>query len=411
MKNTLVSLVLFVALLLAGCGRTEIETPLALSETTDIPLSSPTVYVPPVPANTPSPAFTPTPQVTATTDPVGLQFIAIPEQLMPLGETFLPLDVNQFLRFRDFPADEMMWKAIASEHIALTITNGVVVATPIDPTWIGSETVQVEACEPTGACVTGEIVYSILDEAAFSGVRVTYVGSSGFLITVGDKKVLIDALFEGFPDGYVLPEDVQNPLLKAEPPFDNVDLILATHNHADHFTATMVRQHLQNNPKAIFISTTQAASQLADLGNRVIAVDPVTGIPVQVEANGIQIEAIYLNHGFAQNDANEIFNNGYIVTINDIKIFHTGDINALQDIRQYNLAEMTIDFAFISHVFLNSGNAGSILRDDIGADYLFPMHYEYTHLAFNADAVKASYPEAIIFYRELESWFMPLSEN
>ena len=29
-------------------------------------------------------------------------------------------------------------------------------------------------------------------------VNVTYVGNAGFLINIGDKKILIDALFKGF---------------------------------------------------------------------------------------------------------------------------------------------------------------------------------------------------------------------
>ena len=106
--------------------------------------------------------------------------------------------------------------------------------------------------------------------ADLSGIRVTFVGNSGFLITVGDQEVLIDALFEGLP------------------PFDDVDLILATHDHPDHFSATLVEQYLQNNPQAIFMSTKQAASQLTGFGDRVIAVDPVAGSPVNLEANGIR---------------------------------------------------------------------------------------------------------------------------
>jgi hypothetical protein len=40
--------------------------------------------------------------------------------------------------------------------------------------------------------------------ASFDGVRVTFVGNAGSLITVGNKKVLIDALFRGFEGSYNL---------------------------------------------------------------------------------------------------------------------------------------------------------------------------------------------------------------
>ena len=45
---------------------------------------------------------------------------------------------------------------------------------------------------------------------------------------------------------------------------DNVDLILATHNHADHFDPIAVGRHLRANPEARFVSTKQAVKSLRD---------------------------------------------------------------------------------------------------------------------------------------------------
>ncbi len=143
----------------------------------------------------------------------------------------------------------------------------------------------------------------------------------------------------------------------------------------------MVRQHMQNDPKAMFISTAQAASQLADFGNRVIAVDPVAGTPVQVEANGIQVEAIYLPHGYPPDDPNEVFNNAYVVTINGIKFFHSGDIADLNNVLPYHLADQSIDLAFILHFFLQDDGLKSVFLEGIGAKYLFPIHCVYTQPA------------------------------
>jgi L-ascorbate metabolism protein UlaG (beta-lactamase superfamily) len=242
---------------------------------------------------------------------------------------------------------------------------------------------QAALLEPTATPVPTNTVAPTADP---SGVKVTFVGNSGFLITVGDQKVLIDALFEGFPR------------------FNDVDLILATHSHPDHFSATLVRQYMQKNPKAIFISTKQAASQLTGFGDRIIVVDPVAGSPVNVEANGIGVEAIYLNHGYPPNAPSEVFNNGYVVTIGPVKFFHTGDIDDLQDARQYNLAEQNIDLAFIQHFFLMDDNARSLIDEVVGAKYLFPIHYEFTIPTFDADKINNYFPDAIIFSAKLESW-------
>ncbi|MBL6983054.1 MAG: MBL fold metallo-hydrolase [Anaerolineales bacterium] len=258
--------------------------------------------------------------------------------------------------------------------------------------------------EPTATPVPTNTLAPTID---LNGVSVTFVSNSGFLITVGDQKVLIDALFEGSP-----PDTVQTLLLNAKPPLDDVDLILATHNHPDHFSATLVQQYMENNSKAIFMSTKQAASQLTGFGDRVIIIeDPVVGSPVNVEVNGIGVEAIYLNHGYPPNDPSEVFNSGYVVTIDPVKFFHSGDIGDLQDARQYNLAEQKIDLAFIQHFFLLDDNARSLIDKVVGAKYLFPIHYKFTTPAFDEYKIKNYFPDAIIFSSELESWPRSLPTN
>jgi L-ascorbate metabolism protein UlaG (beta-lactamase superfamily) len=232
--------------------------------------------------------------------------------------------------------------------------------------------------------------------AGAANAKVTFVGNSGFLIAVGKQKVLIDA-----PAAFS-PADAAT----AKPPFDDVDLILATHSHGDHFSASQVRQHMQNNPKAIFMSTMQAAGQLTDLGDRVVAMNPGVGSPVDATANGIRVEAIYLNHG-PSDDPSEVFNNGYVVTIGAIKFFHTGDVYDLEDARQYRLAEQNIDLGFIQHYFFLDDTAKSLMDEIVGAKHVFPIHYELTTPAFDASTIRTYVPDAIIFSARLESWTMP----
>ena len=237
---------------------------------------------------------------------------------------------------------------------------------------------------------------------SFDQIQVTIVGNSGFLIAAGDRKVLIDAFFEGFPPGYTLPTNVRDLLVKAQPPFDHVDLILATQAHGDVFSAAVVKHNLQTCPNTVFVSTTQASSQLPNFGERVIAADPAESSPVNLEAYGIKVEAIYMSHGYPPNDPKEIFNNAYIVTLNGTTFFHTGDIADLQDVEQYRLADKHIDIAFIQHFHLLDDGFRDLLKHDIGATYLFPIHYQFTEPVFDANVVLSNYPQAILFNVELE---------
>jgi L-ascorbate metabolism protein UlaG (beta-lactamase superfamily) len=244
------------------------------------------------------------------------------------------------------------------------------------------------------------------------GVSVTYVGNAGFLIKAGDKKILMDATFKGYAGQYQLPASIQEQIALGRPPFDGLDLILATHAHGDHFDPDLTRQCLQNNPKAVFGSTSQVTSKLTEFPDRVVTFNPTQGNADCKESQGINIEALYLPHGAKASDGKELLNYGYIVSVNGIRIFHTGDIDLQQfsydDFRGYQLPEKKIDLAFIQH-FLLTPDPGEtkFVREGIGSQYVLPSHYHYTVPPLDTSLVLRNYPDAVLFRNELQNWIMP----
>lgn len=242
-------------------------------------------------------------------------------------------------------------------------------------------------------------------------VDVTYVGNSGFLLNIGDKKILIDALFKGFEGNYELPQDIQDKLTSAQAPFDDVDLILVTHAHGDHINPDMVRKHLQNNPKAIFASTQQLVDALHDSTDRCIGFNPTKEKSESKVINGISIETFYFPHG----PDSRIINIGFLISVNEITIFQTGDVDfdqfTFEEFRLLQLPERKIDLAFIQHFYLTSDSISKqFVTKGIGGKYIIPIHYHFTTPSFDKAIVKANYPDAILFDKELESWEMPLKE-
>jgi L-ascorbate metabolism protein UlaG (beta-lactamase superfamily) len=67
---------------------------------------------------------------------------------------------------------------------------------------------------------------------------VRYVANSGMLVTVDGRRFLIDAPIRSGVDPYATssPEERQR-LEGAQPPYDNIEAILITHWHEDHFSA------------------------------------------------------------------------------------------------------------------------------------------------------------------------------
>ena len=247
-------------------------------------------------------------------------------------------------------------------------------------------------------------------------VIVTFVGNAGFLITSGDKKILIDATFRGYKDVYELPPDIQEKIAKAQPPFDSIDVILATHAHGDHFNADLTIQHMKNNPNTIFASTEQLTSTLKDFPDRVITFNPSGGKTDRKELRGISIEAIYLPHGSFDANKTEILNYGYIVNLNGIKLFHTGDVDlqlfSFDEFRAYQIPEKNIDLAFIQHFYLTDNQSErKFVNEGIGSRFIFPIHYYYTTPPIDTASVKSNYPDAVVFRHELQKWVMPATEQ
>jgi L-ascorbate metabolism protein UlaG (beta-lactamase superfamily) len=258
---------------------------------------------------------------------------------------------------------------------------------------------------------TPQIFINPTPDAALADVQVRMVGNSGFLVTIGEYKILIDGLFHGFNGGCALPAAIYNVVVNGAPPFDDIDLILATHDHSDHFDPEPVRLYMQDHPAVVFASTAQVASQLSEFGDRVISLDATDGNPVQADFNGIHVQAFFLTHGVAPAGENTIMNNGYVVTVNGISFFHTGDID-LQIIpetvfQSYGFPEMGLDFAFIPHFFLESAVYQPLITGVINSRYIISSHYLCSTSDPDQRLIERNFPGTVFFTHALETWGSP----
>src|SRR5215207_7881776 len=117
------------------------------------------------------------------------------------------------------------------------------------------------------------IVYFVMDQPWASGtpagvvpeatsppqaptVEITYIANEGVLIRSGDKQVLIDGLHREYGPEYAFLPDAQRVQIEtAKAPFNEIDLILVSHRHLDHFHPESVGLHLQHNPKGFLVSS------------------------------------------------------------------------------------------------------------------------------------------------------------
>jgi glyoxylase-like metal-dependent hydrolase (beta-lactamase superfamily II) len=103
-------------------------------------------------------------------------------------------------------------------------------------------------------------------------VSVRYVANAGVLVEMAGARVLIDApVREGIPPYATSSADERTRLERAQPPYADVDAILVTHWHEDHFSAKAVAAHLASSPRTVLASSPEVVA-------RVRAVAPGLGV-------------------------------------------------------------------------------------------------------------------------------------
>jgi len=156
-------------------------------------------------------------------------------------------------------------------------------------------------------------------------------------------KILIDAIFSDVPGRYVGPsKSMLTQMINAVEPFNNIRLVLVTHSDSDHFNAEFSAKYLEKNTKTQLVAPQQVVTLLEKqpdfekIKNQVIEVTPkrggfdLIGETKRLTIGNIDIAVVGLRHvpytrGGGPDAKINTQNNGYIINLDSVKIFHAGD--------------------------------------------------------------------------------------
>ena len=245
------------------------------------------------------------------------------------------------------------------------------------------------------------------DSQTQSNVVITYLQNDGVLISDGTDKVLIDAVFTSAPGWINLNAAESAKITNAQEPYDDVDLVLITHVHGDHFGVSAVNTHLSNNANARLIAPPQVAANFS--GSQIIRTSPARGQSDTLNVNGIEVEVLHLRHFDAFNfDFSGIQNFGYLIKVGDMKILHLGDADmTVENFQNFGLADRGIDVVLIP-TFNTPAHLMTTHRDALNSQ-IQPAHIIALHLAPGIipsiiQQVNTLYPGATIFSTPLETF-------
>jgi L-ascorbate metabolism protein UlaG (beta-lactamase superfamily) len=244
-----------------------------------------------------------------------------------------------------------------------------------------------------------------------SPIEVTYIANEGILIATHDKKVLIDALFDNPNPNYAAPsKDMLEGMQSGRAPFDNVDLVLVTHNHPDHFSPSFAARFIKNNPNALLMAAADAVDALKEsvkdweyVQDRVFSFELKPGETAEKSVNGISVRLFRTLHS---GDLESPQNLMYLIKMNGRTIFHEGDSDGkLSTFKNFGFDKEKIDLALVHFWFpLNPEGERIIL------EVLKPGHVGLIHLPkrlepdapSKIDMIKSHYEDIFLFIKQGE---------
>jgi len=254
-----------------------------------------------------------------------------------------------------------------------------------------------------------------------SMAMVTYIANEGFLIQTSNGKMLVDALFGGIKGRWCeQPDDsLLNLIINGQPSFDNIDVVLVSHYHVDHFNEKMVTEFMVKNPKTILFCPDQVNqllkknSSYPQFSERVRTIHYTQHKDTSFVTGDIQIRAMTMNHGaYLEKDTitgelkdlhKDVENIAYLIKTNGCTFFHGGDasIKAFENFKEAFHESEKVDFAFLDRVFMQPAGM-KVISELIKPEKLIFMHIEPSRVEYYKNVVK-DFPEIFIFSKPLES--------
>ncbi len=216
--------------------------------------------------------------------------------------------------------------------------------------------------------------------------KISYVSNAGVLLTFNKKKVLVDGLCNSVVPIFKNPPlEIQTQIIRGISPYKNIDLILFTHHHPDHFDPQSTVNFLKHHPNTVVIANQDAISEICRLhsgwaNSQLIQANTLMGLNENLhEVDGVKIWAISLLH--EGDEYKYVENFAYLIEVGGKKILHVGDAKPISDnYINLNLIEKNIDLLIVPFPYVGLSSARQVIEKYINPQKIAAVHLPYREL-------------------------------
>lgn len=200
-----------------------------------------------------------------------------------------------------------------------------------------------------------------------NALQVTLVANAGLLLEYNGTKLLLDGIFgkKGHPFSAPSPEMWQH-MKEGRPPFDNIDYLLFTHAHPDHFSPEMTLEFLQSRGvKGLFLPEDEAVQQSGLTGYLQQERISCAVLSDQTNHTGYRITPDITVRAFRTLHLDKKFQSVphfcYLITFGEKKILFTADIDYVNEDLE-RIRSIRLDAAFVNPLLFGMLRRGRFLQ-------------------------------------------------
>jgi L-ascorbate metabolism protein UlaG (beta-lactamase superfamily) len=233
-----------------------------------------------------------------------------------------------------------------------------------------------------------------------------YVANSGVLLTIDGRRFLIDApIRDGLPPYATSSADERARLENARPPYDNIDEILITHWHEDHFSAEAIARLLAASPKTTLMASSDVVRRVLDvaphLARQTGGGEPNPGRSVLVMAKDVPVRILRIRHNETGRPAEDHL--GFLIGKKSA-VLHVGDadpaagnFDVLHSLPYIDpLVGLPVDVAFLPYWYVTDEANRKVVMSRIRPQRIVAMHVPPAEVERVTAAVRAANVNAIV---------------
>jgi len=213
-------------------------------------------------------------------------------------------------------------------------------------------------------------------------MKLTRFGQSCVLIETKEKRILID------------PGVLKYEASLLEEHWKDIDILLVTHKHGDHFNVNAIKDILKD-LKTKFYSTQEVANASAEVSPKIIKEGDV------LEFEEVKVNIVKAVHGYLPHlkGGREIYENvGYIIDDGEHKVYATSDTLCFDN-------DYKCDVLFVpvcNHGLVMGPFEAAFFAKDIGAKLVIPYHYDNLDYPVDLGVVKKEFEKRELNYKILD---------